>query len=230
MNAKKNQQLLVVGGVIIVAVVLLVAAIAISGNANVATVDYSTMNPTRTEDGAFIIGNPDAPITLVEFADWGCPHCMTYHTEMQRFVTEFVATGQARFEFRIFPTAGGQQTVFAGQIAECVDDAQPGGFWTLYDKLFELSKTGRYFTDNGIRSAVQEMGLNYSEILSCSQNSTQVQTDVQFGSSRGVNGTPAVMVRYDNGPAQWISYGGTTYDRGSVPFEVIAAVVAQANS
>ncbi|MDX2160504.1 MAG: thioredoxin domain-containing protein [bacterium] len=226
----QRQMLLLIGGVVVVAVIGFVAAIAISGNANVQALDYSQMNPTRTADGAFIIGNPDAPVTVIEFADFGCPACMSYHGDVQRFITEYVATGQARFEFRIFPTAGGQTTVFAGQVAECVDEAQPGAFWQMYDRYFELSRTGRYFTDDGIRSAVQSVGLNYSEILACSRDATQVTTDINFGTANQVSGTPAVMVRYNNGDAEWIASGGTTFNRGAVPFSVLAAVVQEANS
>jgi protein-disulfide isomerase len=227
MNAKK-QQLLIIGGVVVAAVVLLIAAIAVSGNANVVALDYSTMSPTRTDDGAFIIGDPDAPITLIEFADFGCPHCQSYHPTIQRYIQEFVATNQSRFEYRFFPTAGGQTSVFTGQIAECIDEAQPGLFWQAYDKFFALAKAGRYFLDDASRSVVQELGLSYSEVLNCSTEADQVNVDVNFGTQRGVNGTPALMVRYGNGPAQWISFGGSTYDRGSVPFDVLAQVVAQA--
>jgi hypothetical protein len=48
---------------------------------------------------------------------------------------------------------------------------------------------------------------------------------VNFGASNGVSGTPAVMMRVGDGPAQWINYNGVTYNRGSVSFDVLAAVI-----
>lgn len=230
MNTNKNQGMLVIGGVVVAAVVVLVVAIAISGNANASSIDYSALNPSRNADGAFVIGDPNAPITLVEFADFGCPHCQTYHTNIQRFINEFVVTGQARLEYRMFVSAGGQTSEFVHQIAECIDDAQPGAFWDAYDRFYVLAKTGRYFLDDTPRTVVQELGLSYTEVLQCSSDATQGRTDVQFGQNRGVNGTPAIMVRYGDGDAQWINFGGTNYERGAVPYDVIAQVVRAAQT
>ncbi|MFN8530737.1 MAG: thioredoxin domain-containing protein [Anaerolineae bacterium] len=227
---QRQQGLFIVIGIVVVAAIILVVAIVLSGGSSTQTIDFAALNPTRTSDGAFIIGDPDAPITLIEFADFGCPHCQEYLDTMHRFIQDYVVTGQARFEFRMFPTAGGQQTVFAGAIAECVDEAQPGAFWQMYDKLFGLAMAGRYFTDDGIRGVVQSLGLNYTDILSCSSSADQLTKDMAYGQSQSVSGTPAVMVRYGDGPAQWISVGGTTYDRGAVSFDVISAAVTQANS
>jgi len=229
-DRQRQQGLIVIVGIVVVAIVVFLVAILASGNSNVQEIDYTAMNATRGADGAFIIGNPEAPITVVEFADFGCPHCQTYHVEMQQLVQEYVATGKARFEFRIFPTAGGQQTVYAGAVAECIAEQNPTLFWTAYDRFFELASTGRYFQDGAVIGVVQELGLSRSEVLDCTSDSDQVSIDVNVGTNLGVTGTPAVMVRYGDGPAQWVSYNGTTYDRGSVPYSVLGAVIEQANA
>ncbi len=229
-DRQRQQGLIVVIGIVVIAVVVFVVAILASGNSSVQEIDYSAMDATRSTDGAFIIGNPEAPITVVEFADFGCPHCQTYHVEMQQLVQEYVATGKARFEFRIFPTAGGQQTVYAGAVAECIAEQNPTLFWKAYDRFFELASTGRYFQDGAVIGVVQELGLNRTDVLNCTSDSDQVTIDVNYGQNLGITGTPAVMVRYGDGPAQWVSFNGTTYDRGSVPYTVLAAVIEQANA
>ena len=48
--------------------------------------DYSGIPQTRSDDGAFVLGEADAPITIVEFADFLCPHCQTYHATMQKVI------------------------------------------------------------------------------------------------------------------------------------------------
>src|SRR4051794_33993937 len=49
-----------------------------ASEASAVTDIYSDIPQSRTEDGAFVLGDPDAPITIIEFLDWGCPHCQAY--------------------------------------------------------------------------------------------------------------------------------------------------------
>jgi hypothetical protein len=79
------------------------------------------------------------------------------------------------------------------------------------------------------RDLAQRLGISsYSDLLTCTQEANQVNVDVNFGRNAGVQGTPAVMVRYDDGEAQWITFGGTTYNRANVPYSVLAQVVENA--
>ncbi|MFN8530736.1 MAG: thioredoxin domain-containing protein [Anaerolineae bacterium] len=222
--------LIVVGGIVVVAVIVLIAAIVLSGGSGTPTIDYSTLNPTRNADGAFVVGSASAPITIVEFADYGCPHCQEYVETMHQVVENYVVPGKARFEFRIFPTAGGQQTVFAGQMAECADTVRPGAFWQMHEGLYTLASSGRYYTTDGIRNLVQSLGLNYTDVLACSSTAEQVTRDINFGQSQQISGTPSVMVRYGDGPAQWISVAGITYNQTIPTYPVLAAVIDAANS
>ncbi|MGQ9910017.1 MAG: thioredoxin domain-containing protein [Candidatus Flexifilum sp.] len=66
----------------------------------------ASLPQSRTPDGGFVLGDPDAPITIIEFADWACPHCQDYHTTISALIADQVAAGRAAFEFRILPTAG----------------------------------------------------------------------------------------------------------------------------
>jgi protein-disulfide isomerase len=223
----KQKQLYIIIGVVVVAIVAVGAVIAFSGRPITADIDYTGVASSRASDGAFVLGNPNAPVTIIEFADFACPHCQAYEPEIVRFIKDYVLTGRARFEFRMFGTnAGGQQTIFAGQLAECIDEAEPGAFWETHDVLFELGATGAYFAEDMGRVVAQRVGAeSYSALLTCSRDADQITTDIDFGRNMGVTGTPAVMVRYNDQNAQWITYNGTTYDRGGVSYDVLAAIV-----
>ncbi len=112
-----RQGILVLGVVVVVVVVVAIIAIALSGAQSGGDVDYASIPQFRTADGGFVLGNPDAPFTVIEFADFYCPHCQEYHPEIQKFLTNYVATGKAEFEYRIFPTAGGQLSYYTGQVS-----------------------------------------------------------------------------------------------------------------
>src|SRR5689334_1853035 len=120
---------LIISVIIVVAVVAVLAIILLSNGSGVTATDYSGLNQTRLADGGFVIGNPDAKVTLVEFADYDCPVCLSYLPVMDQFFNDYVKTGQAKFEYRIFPTHGAETTHFIGQLVECFEAQKPGSFW-----------------------------------------------------------------------------------------------------
>jgi protein-disulfide isomerase len=226
---RQQQNMIIIVIIAVVAVIAAVAFIFLSNNASRGSgVDYSTIPQERLADGGFILGNPDAPITVIEFADFACPHCQEYHETTSRFIREYVATGKARFEYRMFPVVDPTYSLYTGQLAECSAELKPGSFWQAHDILFELGSRGR-FNESTARTLADRLGLNYSQLLNCAQEATQVETDFQLGQSLGVQGTPAVMVRYGDSTPQWINFGGQTLSRGAVPYNVLQAVVDNLN-
>jgi protein-disulfide isomerase len=184
---------------------------------------------SRGADGAFILGDPNAPVTIIEFADYACPHCLEYRPVIEQFIRDYVATGQAAFEFRIFPTAGGQLTVLASAIAECAQEQRPNTFFQISEVAYELAEQGRY-NDQLWQPLVQTFDLNIPQLEACfnATSPLQVEVDAIYGRSLGITGTPAVRVRYGGGAAEVIELNGTAYPNGRVPFEVLAAVVEAA--
>lgn len=223
MNPKKRQQMIIISSVVVVAVIAVVALIALSGQTTASAVDFASLPQSRTDDGAFVLGNADAPITIVEFADFACPHCQQYRHTMDQFIQEQVVPGNAKFEFRFFPTTGGARTEFAGRIAECAEQQQAGAFWQAYDIFYQLAESGQYNDAMG-RTVADRLSLDYSQILNCTSNASQPATDAALGRRVGVGGTPAVMIRYGNADPTFINYGGRTYSSGGVPIDVLTQV------
>ena len=79
-----------------------------------------------------VLGQPDAPITIIEYASLTCPHCASFHAEVLPAIkTEFIETGKAKLIFRDFPL---DQLAFAGAIlARC---AAPEKYFTYLNVLF----------------------------------------------------------------------------------------------
>lgn len=224
----QQRQLYIILGIVAVVVVAFVVVLALGNQPTSAGIDYASIPQSRTEDGAFVLGFEDAPVTLIEFADWACPHCQDYHDTMNRFISEYVVTGRAKFEFRMFPTAGGQLSFFAGQVAECADDQRPGAFWEAHELMYRLATSGRYTEDIG-RLVASELGLDFGTLLTCSSEATQVTDDVAFGRAREVSGTPAIRVRYNDGDAEVLVVNGTQYAGANATFDVLTQMVDQAS-
>lgn len=220
-----SRNTLIVITIIILAVVAAGAAILLANNnPAVSAESYADLPMSRLPDGGFVIGNPDARVTIVEFADYVCSHCNDYLPTVDRFINDFVKTGQAKFEYRTFPTAGRELTYFVGTIAVCLDEQQEGAFWEAKNILYPMAASGQYNGNTG-RILAERLGLDYSQALACAQSQKQVDTDVALGNQAGVSGTPATMMRLDNGSLQWIEVGGQRWDRGGAPYEVLAAAV-----
>ncbi len=226
-NTNQQRSILIIAVIVAAAVIVAILAIMISNN-SIPTASSSTYNDvpkSRTEDGGYVLGNPDAPVTIVEFADFACPHCQDYAGQMAKFIEGYVLTGQARFEYRMFisaadPTYG----PYTAQLAECTDTLKPGTFWSSHDILFELGSRAR-FNETTARTLADRVGVNYSELLGCAQDADQFSKDMQLGTSVGVKSTPTIMVRLGDAAPQFINSGGQTWDRGPVPYELLVAVV-----
>lgn len=219
---------IIIGAIIGVAIIAAIAFILISSNrvSLSSTADLSTIPTSRAADGGFVLGDPNAPVTIVEFADFTCPHCQDYAGTIDRFISEFVVTGKAKFEYRMLRSTRNPYGDFAAQIAECSETLKPGSFFIVHNRLFELTSAGLY--DNLGPDIAEHIGIPYGDLLQCTTEATQFVTDSNLGAESGVQGTPAVMVRYGDGPLQWVTIDGTTYNRGGLAFDTISKVVNQA--
>src|SRR4051812_21621616 len=94
-NSSRDTQQMLIIGIVVAAVVVAVLAILISSSGTRGvSVDYSKIPQGRTDDGAFILGDPAAPVTVMAFEDFLCPHCQDYQSVITRFIKEQVATGK----------------------------------------------------------------------------------------------------------------------------------------
>ena len=214
---------LIIGGVIVVAVVAAVILVVLSSQSSFSevTVDYSTIPQGRQADGGFVLGDPDAPLTVVAFEDFLCPACQRYKPTVEKYIETFVATGKARFEYRMLPVVHPGYSRLAAQLAECADTLRPSSFWRAHDVLFQIA-SARAFSDSSSRTFADEMDMSYTELLACTQDAAQVNKDLQLAQQYNVTGTPTVFVRYGDGPLQTSRFGQHP------SFEQLGTLVAEA--
>jgi protein-disulfide isomerase len=133
-----------------------------------------------------------------------------------------------KYEFRPFPTAGGEITLFAAQVAECAEVQQEGGFWASYAILYDVALKGQYTVDGIARTLAGELDLDLDDLMQCAADAEQILIDLQFGLDLGIQGTPAVMVRYGDAVPEFIELDGQIYDLGGVPEDVLRTVIEAA--
>lgn len=218
---KKNQSRITILALVIGVALIAVALFIVFGNGGstaVAPDAYADIPQSVTEDGAHVLGNPDAPITLVEFADFLCPHCQAYrHDVIDPFIKEYVRTGKAKLEYRMFLTV--DRTAITPRLLECAVEQNENIFWAGHDTLFNLAENG--WTNESSREFATLLDLDYGKILDCIPEADQFSTDVQLGQSLGVASTPTTLLRTADGDITNIA----GVERGGAPYSTIAAIV-----
>jgi protein-disulfide isomerase len=226
----QQKQGVVIGGVIGLAIVVVLVAILLSGGAAEGTgldftsgnlgVDGVTVEMGRTADGGHFIGSPNAPVTIVAFEDFLCPHCQTYKPTVNRIIEELVMTGKAKFEFRFLPTQGAR-SIYAFALAECAGEMVEGGFWVAHDELFASASSGGT-SETALRTSITDnLSISAAELIECTTQANQVNVDQRLAQQNGISSTPSLRIRYgDDGTLQLIN------NSASAPtYEAIAATV-----
>jgi len=86
----------------------------------------------KTDDGGYLMGNPDAAIKLIEYGSRTCPHCAAFDQEgVPQLKTKYVDTGKLSYEFRDFPVHGSldMAPILLGR---CVD---PDSYFAMLDQM-----------------------------------------------------------------------------------------------
>ena len=137
-----------------------------------------------------IFGTAGAPVTVVEFFDPNCPHCKTFHSTMERLVSQY--GDRARFVYKPIPLWG----YSVNQIAALHAAARQGKFEEMLEAQFARQQRGG-LTDDQLADIARQIGMNAGAMLSqIGQNSYQqrIMRDRQLAQEAGVSGTPAVAI------------------------------------
>jgi len=151
-----------------------------------------------------VIGNPNAPITIVEFSDFQCPFCARFHTQtLPLILEEYIEQGKVKLVFRDFPIQSIHPNALPASVAaECANEQ--GKFREMHDILFEKQNTwNRIETVNAISLFSQyasDMQLEQDAFDSCMSSGkyiAEIRKDLDDGREYGVSGTPGFFVGND---------------------------------
>lgn len=173
-----------------------------------------------------IRGNFDAPVTIVEYSDFECPFCKSFHPTMQRIVQEY--GDQVAWVYRHFPLDSIHSKARPEAVAaECA--AELGGndaFWKYADRFFEVTPSNDQTDINTVLPRIaQEIGLNKSLFAACLESGKyddHVQDDVDNAIATGGNGTPWSIIVTESGKKYPLS--------GAQPYEAVKQLVERALS
>lgn len=154
-----------------------------------------------TEDGHPLLGDPDAPVTLVEFSDYLCPFCGRHFAETKPFlIDEYIASGHVNYVFRDFPIEDLHPNAPAGHAAGlCVAEQRASMFWDYHDELFgnqnsweSLAEPGAYLED-----VAELIGADVDAFRTCVDSGRTVEAvtrSIEEVRALGFSATPSFQI------------------------------------
>ena len=142
-------------------------------------------------------GDPEAPVTIIEFGDFQCPFCGRFATGAGRQIDEeYIQNGDVRFGYLHFAFLG-PESQWAGEASECA--AEQDTFWEYHDRLFDNQSgenRGAFNKDNLKRFAA-ELGFDqqsFDECLDSGKYASLEQEETQAAQTLGVRSTPSFLI------------------------------------
>lgn len=182
-ESRKRLTGLVIGALVLVAAILLVYFLPRLLNTTKVS-GYANQNGRS-------VGDPNAPVKVVEFSNFGCSHCRTFALEKEeQFVKDYVETGKVYFTYSVFQFSE-DETVKAAEAAYCA--GEQNRFFEMQKILFENSSFAGAYADNSIASYAKQLGLNTTEFNQCMESDEQlanVRADTEYARNLGITGTP----------------------------------------
>ena len=155
-----------------------------------------------------MMGDPKAPIEIVEYADFQCPYCKHYFEQTEPLMAEyFAATGKVHYTYRsagnwVSRNMGGVNTESQDAAAAAYCGGDQGKFWVMHDALFannrDVESQGS-FTSKRLKAIAQTNGLDMTAFNSCYDSGKyekQVKQDFDDATAAGIQGTPYFVMSY----------------------------------
>lgn len=182
------------------------------------------VKPVSGED--HIRGNANAPVKIVEFSDFECPYCKSFHASMKQVMNDYEKDGKVAWVYRHFPLDQlHSKARKEAQAAECASEL--GGnkaFWAYADRLFEIAPSNNRLDLAQLPIVAKDTGLDQAKFETClagdqrgGKFATHIEANVQDAMASGGTGTPYSLV---------IGAKGHIFPvNGAMPYEAVKAII-----
>ena len=152
------------------------------------------------EGGSPIMGDSNAPITILEWGDYQCTFCYKFHQNTLDVINEdFIKTGKVKLIFKDFPL-NGLDSFLAAEASYCAQDQKK--YWQYHDKLYKNwggERTG-WITRESLDEFANAVNLNLDDFNTCLDEhkyQAKVISLYEFGKEVGIDATPSFLVFND---------------------------------
>lgn len=174
----------------------------VAGNGGLAAVAPSLNDggTPKISDRDVVLGDPKAPVTLIEYGDYQCPFCGRFFSQTEQLLREnYVKTGKLKMVFKNLQFLGPESTA-AAEAAECAKDQRQ--FWAYHDALY-LAEIQDGKENNGnlnrdlFLKLARDLKLDAGAFAACldgKKYTAPIQKDTSDAQALGINSTPTTFV------------------------------------
>lgn len=188
----------------------LIALLVVAGAAGIWYSINANKQPTITLDPAmlatlppaegYLRGDPNAPVTIMEFGDFECPMCGSFATVSEPDMrARIIDAGLANFRYFDFPLPMHPNTLSASLAASCAADQ--GKFWEMHDLIYNAQDQWNTQATTNPRKVLDglaaQLGIDmtaYAQCFDSQKNLSRIQANKKAGEDRGVSGTPTLFI------------------------------------
>ena len=201
---RRQRQLTIVIAVAVVAVVAFVVFFLANQPAEAAIPQeavelYTSIPQSTTAEGFPVLGNPDAPVSLIEYSSFDCPHCRDFHENVTPSLVDRVRAGEISFTYvPLYGTGGIANGEGAARAALCA--GAQGQFWQMHTALFVWQGlyANQAFSGSRLATGATNLGLDRGQWDACfnSDATTEIinAARTKVASISEFTGTPYVQV------------------------------------
>lgn len=198
---QQQRMLLIVGGIVVVVLVLggLVLLSSLPAEAPISEESlerYENLQQSFTSEGFPVLGNPDAPVEVVEFSSFSCPACGTFHDTVFPQLLPRIERGEISFTF-VSLQFSGNNVEGASRTAVCAGNQ--GEFWVMHDALFNWFGlyAGTAFQSNRLSAGIAALNLDVDEYNQCfrsTETESVLAAGQSFATQQNINATPTIQI------------------------------------
>ncbi len=160
-----------------------------------------------TEERDRVRGNPQAPLTLVEYSDFTCGFCEKFFRETWPILfSEYIDTGKVRFVYRDFPRAPNGPSMDTALAARCA--GEQGRYWAMHDHLFSSRNK---FSLTQLQQQAEKLQIDVPAFTACFEESRYAKdifADRVEAGKLGFRGTPGFVLYLTNTPQEAVGIPG----------------------
>jgi len=144
-------------------------------------------------DAQYVLGNANAPLTLVAFTDYQCPFCGRFEASTFPVLkTNYIDTGKLRFILRDLPLEFHPFALKAAQSVHCAGDQ--GKYWEMKERVFKNQSS---LDADALAGYAKDVSINVEAFKSCMTSGNhlkEIGDEAKYAASLGISGTPTFVL------------------------------------